>query len=106
MDNNKSVILLDGWSIAEVKIFYCSPESSIIRFRGKCFGHPLIPNNLMVLTTPIVSYEETPCGYLFMTSRGRVYRLGAIDPEYNSLFPDALNRMIKVFKLPETKEIT
>jgi len=100
--NNSDMVILENWSVCRTKTFYDAPEMSVIRLNGTCFGSRKYKDGSRILTNRIIFYDEQKD--IFITATKGVYRLGKVDPEYEKLFPNALNRILASLKKDETQE--
>lgn len=79
---------LENWSLTSGNH---SVESGITYFQGNVYGHPRFVDGFFIHTTRIVNYENG----VFETKSGSQYVLGEVDKEYEKLFPNAYQRLVK-----------
>lgn len=84
----ENVVLLENWSMVSGR--YEAPELGF-SFHGNVYGHPIFNDGDGVTTTKIIDMKDN----VFYTRSGTKYKLGKTDPEYEKLFPNALERMLK-----------
>ena len=88
---NKNIITLNNWAVIQFESEYTPPEMIALHFKGNVFGHPKFKDGSPIITTEIVSYKNN----IFTTYSGSQYKLGEVDPEYEKIFPNALERILK-----------
>ena len=83
-------ITLEDWSIVN-RDPYTAPELQDACLQGKVTGHPSFDDGARVTTSHIEKLD----GGLIVTHTGRKYVLGSVDAEYESLYPNAKERLMK-----------
>ena len=84
-------IRLENWALLSDADGFKAPELVLYRFRGKVYNHPRFNDGSGIVTTAIESYKNG----IFVTASGSEYTLGEVNPEYEALYPGALERIIK-----------
>jgi hypothetical protein len=82
-------IKLEEWSVVRLENDYFSPEQNVLRFAGHAYNHPKFDDGHPVITTCIVGYKNG----VFITRSGSQYELGVVDPDYEKVYPNALERV-------------
>lgn len=85
-----TAVRLENWSVCVREDPYCPPELLTQHLQGEAYGHPRFPDGERVTTTPIV--RVSPEG-IVATASGSRYQLGAVNPDYEAQYPNALNRV-------------
>ena len=86
---------LENWSmVAIIEDPYKAPELMQFALRGVVYGHLRFNDGVRVLTSNIIGVD----GKIVLTRSGSRYELGTVDAEYEELFPDAFNRLMKSLK--------
>ena len=78
---------LENWST----ILYVDGKNDRVVLHGYVYGHPRHKDGKEVSTT---EFKLCTDDGLIQTQSGTVYELGAVDPEYEKLFPDARRRLM------------
>lgn len=89
---------LENWALIQENP-YASPEMGL-SFNGKVYGHPRFPDGHQVTTSPIMEVLE---GGIVKTQSGSVYLLGKVNKQYDEMFPNSLDRLIKQSKIVNNK---
>ena len=84
---------LENWSvIRQPKDPYSPPEFWPDRLHGNVYGHiKFADGEEMSTSTPVRLSED---GLRVVVRSGKEYQLGAVDPEYNILYPNARQRLL------------
>ncbi len=83
---------LENWSVILNQFGpYEAPEQHSAQLRGNVFNHPRFEDGEVVITSLIVKEKNG----MIVTHSGSHYTLGEVDAEYERLYPDAKNRLIK-----------
>ena len=96
---------LEQWAVVRAQISpYMAPEQPLQCLQGILSDHGRMPDGSDVTTSPIIGKRLVDLGigeqrYVVVTRSGTEYLLGAIDPLYEDIFPDAEVRLFK--SLPE-----
>lgn len=81
---------INNWSLVSKPLHaYQAPEQSL-RLRGEVTGHPDFEDGSDITTSRI---KEIKGGKVY-TSSGSEYTLGTVDPVYEALYPNALQRLL------------
>ncbi len=94
LPDNPSTAQLDNWCLTSNQDGYKAPEQVVPKLHGIVIGHPRISDGESITTSRLLGRR----GDLIAT-RNTLYRLGAIDPEYDKLYPNAKGKMLA--SLPE-----
>ena len=89
MQPRSSVVRLENWSVVNNQDPYKAPELRRAGLCGKAYGHPLHSDGTPIITSPVLMVHD---GLVF-TKSGSVYELGAVDPAYEDVYPDARQRL-------------
>ena len=83
---------LENWSVVHGPSDpYQPPELWVKRLHGKIYGHPRFDDGKDVTSSRIVGIE----GDFIVTGSGSRYELGAVDPQYETAYPNARERLFK-----------
>lgn len=91
-------INMENWSVAYSGDEYTAPEARIPILRGDVVGHPNLGDAKGITTTRIIGKR----GENIVVKSGKEYILGIVDAEYEKLYPNAKERLLK--SLPEIPE--
>lgn len=81
---------LNNWSVTCTSFNpYLPPEAQSYGLQGVVSGHATFPDGAHITTSSVKSVK----GVEVTTASGSIYTLGTVDPRYEELFPDALNRL-------------
>lgn len=87
---------LENWSIISSTIDpYKAPELSKPALRGNVFGHPRFEDGKLIHTSSIAGITKENH---ILTHSGSKYMLGEIDSEFDEMYPNAKERLIKSLK--------
>lgn len=86
---------IEDWSVVSDADPYTAPELIRPQLRGHVYGHPKFEDGHLVHTSYI---KEVKDGKV-ITASGSEYELGVVDPDYEKLFPNARERVLKNIKL-------
>lgn len=89
-----SIIKLENWAVVQFEESYSAPELCSLHFKGFAYGHPKYEDGYPIVTTRIVSYKDG----IFTTYSGSQYELGTVDPDYEKVYPNALDRVFESAK--------
>jgi hypothetical protein len=85
-------MLLENWSIVNINDNPYDPSEMIIQaLHGIVYGHYNFQDGSHITTSRIKAYKNGK----IVTVSGSEYDLGEIDPEYEALYPNARDRLIK-----------
>jgi len=83
---------LENWSVVYgPRDPYDPPELWTSRLHGRVSGHPGFEEGKEIITSSIVGVE----GDLVETHSGNKYELGDVDPQYETAYPNARERLFK-----------
>jgi hypothetical protein len=85
---------IEGWSLVGSFNPYIAPELQTVQLRGHVYGHPNHHDGKLVMTSRIAGVVDED----IITLSGSRYTLGAIDPEYSKLYPNAKDRLLASLK--------
>jgi len=80
---------LENWSVIGNNP-YAPPECQTLHLHGNVFGHERHADGKSVRTSAIVGRE----GELIRTHSGSLYKLGEINPDYESIYSNAKKRLL------------
>lgn len=83
-------IRLENWSVVSFGNGYNAPEQLTVHFKGNAYGHPNFKDDEPIVTTRITSCKDN----IFKSFSGRSYVLGEVDPDFEKLYPNALERVL------------
>ena len=84
-------IRIEFWSVITTNANpYAAPELISPRLQGRVYGHPRIKDGEYVSTSTIIGVKNG----LVLTRSGSEYQLGEVDPDYESAFPNAKERLL------------
>ena len=86
---------LEEWHLTQLPPSdpYKAPELGRFAICGKVFGHALYDDGDPITTSTPVRID--PDTMIMETKSGSKYQLGVIDPDYESLYPNAFNRLVE-----------
>jgi hypothetical protein len=84
---------LNNWSIVSHRDPYTAPELVRPGLQGIIENSSLFPDGSRIITSRIVGMEDN----VVTTLSGHTYELGVVDPDYETAYPNALERLRKVF---------
>ena len=87
-------MILKNWSLV-FRDPYCAPELQKPALHGKVYGHRRFLDGSSITTSTVVGITEDG---KIKTYSGSEYELGDVDPRYESMFPNAKDRLIKSAK--------
>jgi len=97
MTETIQVYKLENWFITMI-FGYTDPEINHQYLRGNVYGNPKFADGESIITPPIAGRK----GKYIQTYSGSLYELGVVDSEYEKLFPNAYERLMK--SMPEVEE--
>lgn len=88
--------VLEKWSFTAVAPRgtdpdYCPPECRRPCLQGNVHGHPNFPDGQFIITSPLVGYDPLTDEFICNSRR---YKLGTVDPGYETEFSPAKQRLI------------
>ncbi len=89
---------LENWALVN-RDPYLAPELATFSLVGGVYGDPTREPGKRIITSMVVG----KVGEYVKTFSGSFYKLGAVDPEYEKLFPNAKQRLFDI--LPEDSVI-
>jgi len=89
---------MENWSVVYSGDEYTAPEMRIPILRGDVIGHPKLGDAKGITTTRIIGKR----GENVVVKSGKEYILGVVESEYEKLYPNAKERLLK--SLPEIPE--
>jgi hypothetical protein len=88
-------MILKNWSlIVRYKDPYSPPEEWTTCLHGNVYEHPRFDDGKEITTSSI----EGKVGDKVKTHSGSLYELQDIDPEYEKIYPNAKERLLKTLK--------
>ena len=84
-------IIIENWGIVQETNPYTAPELLRSYLHGNVMNHPNFENGKEITTSAIVGINQE----LVVTASGSNYALGVPHPDYEKLFPDAKQRVLK-----------
>lgn len=90
---------LENWGLAQSPMsLYHAPELAPVMLVGTVTGHPRLRDGAEIRTSPIVDVEEVNGNLVATTQSGTRYELGVVHPDYERLYPGAVDRILKIIK--------
>lgn len=83
---------IENWSIVTKPDPYLAPELRGQYLHGKVYGNPSFADGEEVTTSRIALAVGNDA---IRTKSGSIYELGAVDPAYEALYPNAQERLLK-----------
>lgn len=100
---NKNLILLEDWSIIyDENEKYTAPELIHFILHGRVYNHPKFNDGEWVQTSYICGFDTKTKAII--TRSGSKYLLGQVNNEYEKIFPNAKNRILKSLIAPHSEE--
>lgn len=91
------VVRIENWlKYTHVDDCWTPPELGSQVLHGQVFGHPSFEDGERVHTSNLEGWDEEH--QAVVTHSGRRYILGQVDPEYETKFPNAKERLIESLK--------
>ncbi len=88
---------LENWGLCcgqALRNPYMAPELQKIYLCGTVYGHPNHQDGKFITTSRVIAVRKKGHRETMVDTRsGSVYVLGTVDPEYEKLFPNALQRV-------------
>lgn len=85
---------IEGWSLIGDFDPYQAPELQSVKLLGHVYGHPNHHDGKLIMTSNVTGIVDDD----IITYSGSRYVLGAIDPEYSKLYPNAKERLLATLK--------
>jgi hypothetical protein len=98
----KPIMIVDWSVVSRTAHPYQAPELGYPALQGKAYGHPKFEDGTLITTSKIIG--KTECENSILT-KNSLYVLGAIDTEYEKLYPDARSRLLNSLKLLEVPNV-
>lgn len=65
---------------------------------GKVYGNPKFEDGHQIHTSAVKNVYRNDDGVLMVDTRNTTYILDGVDPKYEEMFPDAIERLLKTFR--------
>ncbi len=85
---------IEGWSLIGDFDPYQAPELQSVKLLGHVYGHPNHHDGKLIMTSNVTGIVDDD----IITYSDSRYVLGAIDPEYSKLYPNAKERLLATLK--------
>ena len=85
---------IEGWSLIGDFDPYQAPELQSVKLLGHVYGHPNHHDGKLIMTSNVTGIVDDD----IIIYSGSRYVLGAIDPEYSKLYPNAKERLLATLK--------
>ena len=85
-------VTIENWSFGAMNDDgYTAPELWVMCLYGEVYGHPLRPDGTKVTTSRVVGITEDN----LIKTLNRMYKLGEPKADYEAMYPNAKQRLIK-----------